>query len=82
MEVIIRHLESCCGAKDKLITKFNIARWLSISEDPGTKTIVKQALLRIADSDAQYGLFMSMLKGIEGMDIVVTKIEGKSYISS
>lgn len=82
MDVIIDHLKTCCGTKEELLIKYQKGGWLRHTENPETAAaLVRQALTRIATFPSQYSVFMAMLKGVVGMEIVVDKIEGVLAIS-
>lgn len=64
------------GAKQALTFKYQQKEWIDITESPDETSLVRLVLTRISFDPSQYHIFMDMLKGITGMDIVVKKIEG------
>ena len=73
MSTIIDHLKLHQGARESLTTKYQQKKWLGITEHPQPKELVTLALGRIANDPREYDVFMDMLKGITGMDLIVNK---------
>ena len=73
METVIDHLKLNQGARESLTTKYQKKGWIGMAENPEPKQLVTLALGRIDNDPREYEVFISMLKGIAGMDIIVKR---------
>ena len=62
------------GAQAKLTQLYQQYKWLEITENPNADELVRLALERIKLDPNQYDLFVSMLHGITGLDIIADTI--------
>ena len=69
------------GARDKLISLYQKHKWLSIAEKPVEDNLVKLALNRIKQDPSQFDKLISMLREIEGMDLIVKILTGGEFSS-
>ena len=76
MTTITDYLKVNNGSRDTLIQKYQQEQWMPILERPDANGLVTIALNRISMDARQYDVFIKMLKGIAGMDIIVEKIKG------
>lgn len=79
MGTICDHLRVNSRAKELLTIKYEEKEWITLGESPNEKTLVEIVLTRISSDVNQYHIFIEMLKAIQGMDIIVNKIEGMFY---
>ena len=73
---ITRALKSTPGARETLILHYKEHEWLDVTENPVNGELVTLALVRIKQDPSQFDLFMKMLCGINGMDLIVTILTG------
>ena len=66
------------SAQEKLTQLYQQSKWLEITDKPNADELIRLALGRIKLDPNQYGLFVSMLRGIMGLDIIANKLSGES----
>ena len=71
-------LKSSPSAQEKLTQLYQQSKWLDITDKPNADELIRLALGRIKLDPNQYGLFVSMLRGITGLDIIANKLSGES----
>ena len=71
MEKITKALATVPGAKKSLSLKCKGKEWFDVSASISEEELVKLVLLRIEQKADQFDVFVSMLKGITGMDQIV-----------
>ena len=76
MTKIARALKSTPGARENLILHYKEQEWLDVTENPVDGELVTLALVRIKQDPSQFDLFMKMLCGINGMDLIVATLTG------
>ena len=69
-------LESSPSARDRLTLLYKQHKWLDIKEKPEESQLVTLALERIKQDPSQFDLFLKMLCGIKGMDLIVATLTG------
>ena len=74
LNAITNILKSLPGAQAKLTQLYQQNQWLEITEKPSADELVTLALGRIELDPNQFVLFVSMLRGITGLDIIADKI--------
>ena len=79
---ITRALKLTHGAREKLSLHYKQNEWIDITENPIEDELVTLALMRIKQDPNQYDQFVSMLRDIEGMDLIVNTITGGESLSS
>ena len=67
-------LKSSPSAKERLTLKYQENKWMDVQEQPDEQALIAIALQRIEMNCQQFDTFVSMLKGITGMDLVVKAI--------
>lgn len=80
---VLEHKTSICeclrvntDGKTSLTGKYQEKEWLSIGAKPDEETLVDIVLNRISNDARQYDIFMEMLVGIPGIDIILKNIKG------
>lgn len=63
-------------AKETMIHKYQENKWIDLTECPDETSLVRLALHRITVDASEYHIFIKMLEGIVGMDLIKKKIEG------
>ena len=71
---ITNTLKSTPGAQAELTKHYQQNKWLDITENPNADKLVTLALERIKLDSSQYGLFVSILRCITGLDTIADKI--------
>ena len=69
-------LESTPSARNRLTLLYKQHKWLDIKEKPEESQLVTLALERIKQDPSQFDLFMKMLCGVKGMDLIVATLTG------
>ena len=69
-------LVSSPSARDRLTLLYKQHKWLDIKEKPDESQLVTLALERIKQDPSQFDLFMKMLCGINGMDLIAATLTG------
>ena len=69
-------LQSIPSARDSLRRKFKEKGWLTPTGNPTEEELVTHALGRIELDPNQCGKFVAMLSDIEGMDLIVNRLNG------
>ena len=54
--------------------------WLENTEQPTEDELVRQALQRIKINPNQYEIFLTMLRNIKGLDLIVSTITGQGEV--
>ena len=82
-DCVLRQLDTCVrtiqvtkGAQEALTRQYREARWLGSIAKPSVDELLSQALVRMKGNPDQYHIFLSMLRAIEGLDLLVKAIEG------
>ena len=73
---IIKALKLNPGARKKLTSLYHQNKWLGIDESPEEDELVRLALMRIEQDPSQFDMFIDMLGGIKGMDVIVKVLTG------
>ena len=76
MTTITDYLKVNNGSRATLIQKYQQKKWIPITEEPDAGALVTIALNRISMDASECDVFLDMLKGITGMDIIVKNIQG------
>ena len=77
---ITKLLNVTIGAREALTRYYVQQGWLDHTQNPSEDELVRQALQRIQIDPSQYYKFLTMLRSIKGLDIIVKKftlIQGK-----
>lgn len=74
-------LRSTPGARELLTLHYKQNKWLKVTENPREDELVTFALVRIEQDPSQYDIFITMLRDIEGMDLIVNIISSGELIS-
>ena len=78
--VITKLLNATKGAREALTQHYVQEGWLDQIQNPSEDELVRQALQRMEIDPSQYDKFLTMLRSIKGLDIVVkslTRVQGK-----
>ena len=78
--VITKLLNATKGAREALTQHYVQEGWLDQTQNPSEDELVRQALQRMEIDPSQYDKFLTMLRSIKGLDIVVkilTRVQGK-----
>ena len=62
------------GARKNLTRYYKQHGWLDVMEDPEEDKLLTIALVRIKQDPTQFDLFLKMLKGTGGMDLIVIEL--------
>lgn len=74
METIIQTLQAIPGAKQSLTVKYIEAQWMGLTATPTEYQLVGLALGRILQQSQQFDVFIGMLRGIPGMNLIVERL--------
>ena len=74
LDSITRLLKGTPGAREALTVQYEQKKWLGVMENPMEKELVNLALTRIEQDPSQYDEFLTMLRNIEGMDLIVKRL--------
>ena len=72
---IVDTLNSTPGATTRLWTKYKEKVWSNICTEQTSNTLVTTALNRIKNDAKHFETFLTMLKDIAGLDLIVAKLE-------
>ena len=72
--VDITNLLKTTGAREDLTQHFMQMRWLGNAQNPSENELVQLALQRIKIDPGQYDMFLTMLRAIQGLDLIVNAI--------
>ena len=82
-DCVRRQLDKCVetiqvtkGAQEALTTQYIQAGWLGLTAKPSVNELLSQALMRMKGNPDQYDKFLSMLRAIGGLDLIVKAISG------
>ena len=73
-------LETTKGACKYLTQHYIQMGWLENTEQPTEVELVRQALQRIKINPNQYEIFLTMLRNIKGLDLIVSTITGQGEV--
>ena len=77
---ITKLLNATEGAREVLTQHYVQIGWLDHTQNPSEDKLVRQALQRMEIDPSQYDKFLTMLRSIKGLDIIVnklTRVQGK-----
>lgn len=81
MERFIETIESVQNAVERLTTKFKEAGWLATHANNITaNNLIIQVLNRINNDANEHKVFLQMLRGIPGMNQIVTRMNGMFHM--
>ena len=80
MTTITAYLQVNNGSRATLVQKYKQKQWIPITEEPDAGALVTIALNRISMDASECDVFLDMLKGITGMDIIVKNIQGTGAV--
>ena len=81
LDSIISSLKATPGAREALTVQFNMEKWFPLTESPTEYELVILALTRIKQDPSQYDIFLTMLREIEGMDLIVKMLYDRGKVS-
>ena len=76
LDTCVKNIQATIGAQEALTRQYIVARWLGPLAKPSVDELLSQALVRMSGNPDQYDKFLSMLRAIEGLDLLVKAIEG------
>ena len=81
LDRVTSSLRATPGAQEALAVHYKQKKWLDVTENPSVNDLVTLALTRIKQDSSQYDEFLTMLRNIEGMDLIVKMLYGHGKVT-